>query len=220
MSHRRDCLPPQHAPPPPTHPHPLFCFLIRYGITDLAGQSLECGAAGTPARLACVDFALASMFGNGVLPNTMGPYLVHPSDADATAILSTFAAWNAFYDAHRGALAGWASLHLGRPTSRSVEATAHLSSGGGGGSEVALLALFNPAGAARQGSVGVSLYYAGLAPGAGVGVARVAPGAPNSWVRNATVGGDGAVGGGAFEVVVEYALPPRSYALFTLEALA
>jgi hypothetical protein len=46
-----------------------------YPVNYLAGQSTECGAPGTPPRLACVDFALASFYAAGVIPNPMGPYL-------------------------------------------------------------------------------------------------------------------------------------------------
>jgi hypothetical protein len=142
----------------------------------------------------------------------MGASLVPPADADAPALLALFAAWNAFYAAHRPILTSTASLHLARPTSRSVEATAHVDASPSAG-ERALLSLFNPAGSPRQGVLALPLYYAGLAPGVGVSLAcTTSPGAPLQWVLNATVGGDGR--GGVYDVIVPYTLPPRSYALF------
>ena len=132
---------------------------------------------------------------------------------DAPALLALFAAWNAFYAAHRPILTSTASLHLARPTSRSVEATAHLDPSPSA-AERALLSLVNPTLAARQGVLALPLYYAGLAPGVGVSVAcATGPSAP-VWVFNATVGGDAR--GGVYDVMVPYDLPPRSYAMFTV----
>ena len=187
-----------------------------YPVNFIAGQSAECGAPGTPARVACVDFALASFYAHGVIPNPMGPYLVAPGDADAAALLALFGAWNAFYAAHRPILTSVASLHLARPTSRSVEATAHVDASPGA-HERALLSLFNPTPRALQGVVALPLYYAGLAPGAGVSVASAqGPVAAPAWAFNATVGVDAR--GGVYDVMVPYSLPPRSYAMFVVTA--
>ena len=188
-----------------------------YPVNALAEQSTECGAPGTPQRLACADFALASFYAQGVIPNPMGASLAAPSDPDAPALLALFAAWNAFYASHRPILTSVASLHLARPTSRSVEATAHVDASPAAG-ERALLSLFNPAGTPRQGALALPLYYAGLAPGAGVSVAcTTSPSAPLQWAFNATVGADAR--GGVYDVMIPFALPPKSYALFIVTAI-
>ena len=128
------------------------------------------------------------------------------------AILALFGAWNAFYAKHRPILTSVASVHLARPTSRSVEATAHLDASPGA-AERCLLSLFNPTQSALSGKVALPLYYAGLAPGQVVSVLSAgAPAGQPAWLLNATVGADPE--GAIYEVMVPYALAARSYALF------
>ena len=182
-----------------------------YGIGNIAEGARECGAA----RLACVDFALASFYGGGVIPTVLAPALWQPADPDAALLQATFQNWTLFWAAHRRALGGWGSLHVGRPTSRQVEATAHFDASPGAEERV-LVSLLNPSPAALAGDVDVPLYYAGLAPGAAVSLWRVWPGAAQrELVRSAVVGGDG---GGVFDIRVGggLLLPPRSYAFFAV----
>lgn len=144
-----------------------------------------------------------------------------PSDPDAAAIEETYRNWTAYYVAHRPTFLGHASLHLRRPTSRAYEATAFLlnaaDAAAAGSAERALAVLYNPALAPASDTLELSLYYAGFAPGAAVVVSRVFPGAaPPVWVLNATVGEGGAAE--AYSVLVPFALPPRSYAMFSVSA--
>ena len=187
--------------------HSSGMFPINY----ISGQAAaECtGTNGKPPRLQCIDFALASFFGQGVVPNAMGPFLAPANDPDRAAILALFAGWNKFYAQYRGILTSPASLHLGRPTSRSLEVTAHLSPSL---PERGMVTLYNPTSSPMAGDVTVPLYYANFAPGALVSVAQVAPGAAPVWVKNCTVGAEGAV----YDIVFPYSVP--SYAVFLITA--
>ena len=185
-----------------------------YGIGDIAAAARACGASA--ARLACVDFALASFFGLGVPPTVVARSLFDPADADAGALLQTFSNWTAFFRAHRRVLAAPGVLHVGRPTSRAVEGVVHVDPAAPAGGERALVSLINPAARALAADVFVPLYYAGLPPGAPVSIWRVWPGAaPRELVRTAVVGQDG---GGVFDVRVEAALAPQAYAFFAVTA--
>ena len=95
-----------------------------YGMNDIAEASRSCDP--TPGRLACIDYALASFLGQGVVVDNVAPSLWSPGDADAAAIQATFANWSIFFVAHRPVLTSAASLHIARPTARALEATVHL----------------------------------------------------------------------------------------------
>jgi hypothetical protein len=184
-----------------------------YGIGDISEESRECGASA--ARLACVDFALSSFFGLGVPPTVVAPSLVPAADSDAPALLSIFKSWTDFFKAHRTILAAPASLHLGRPTSRSIEATVHLSASPTA-TERAFIALINPMSVTMSAAIDTPLYYAGLAPNTDVSIWRVTAGAATVFIRNATVGNDG---GGLFDVHIACEMPAQSYAFFVMTLL-
>ena len=185
-----------------------------YGIGDIAAA---CGAVGAgAARLACLDFALASFYTLGVPPTVVARSLWPPGDADADGLRATFANWTAFWRAHRPILQAAGALHLSRPTMRAVEGVLHVDPDPAA-AERALLSLVNPTAGALPGAVDVALYYAGFAPGSRVAISRVLPGgAPPTLLRTATVGADG---GGVFDVRVDPGdLPPRSYAVFAFSS--
>lgn len=183
-----------------------------YGIGNIAASSNSCGSGA--ARVACVDFALASFYSLGVLPTVVAASLWPPGDPDAAALQSAFGNWSAFWRAHRRILQAPGSTHISRPTMRATEAVVHVDPSPSA-AERALVSLVNPTAGALPSAVAVSLYYAGLAPGASVSIHRVFPGsAPPVLLRTATVGSDG---GGLFDVLIDAgALAPQSYALFTI----
>ena len=184
-----------------------------YGIGDIADAAKECGTGA--ARLACVDFALASFFSLGVQPTVVARSLWSPSDPDAAGLQEVFSNWTTFWRTNRRILQSSGSLHLSRPTMRAVEGVVHVDPTVPIPTVRAFLSLINPTAGALAGATYVPVYYAGLQPGAQVTIYRVLPGnAPPTLLRTATVGTDG---GGLFDVLVDPGdLPPRSYALFTI----
>lgn len=183
-----------------------------YGIGDIAAESRACGASA--ARLACVDFALASFFTLGVPPTVVAPSLWDPADPDAVSLAGTFRNWTMFFTEHRRILTAFGSLHVGRPTSRTVEGVVHVDASVGA-VERAFVSLLNPTENALPGAIDVPLYYAGLPPGASVNVWRVWPGdTPRVLVRTAVVGSDG---GGVYDIRIDPGdIPPQSYVLYAL----
>ena len=95
-----------------------------YGVGDVAGASRQCDPS--PGRLVCVDFALASFLGQGVVCDNVGASLWDPADPDAAKLAQIFSAWAAFFTTHRAILTSAASLHIVRPTARTLEARASL----------------------------------------------------------------------------------------------
>ena len=183
-----------------------------YGLNDLEGASRQCDPS--PGRLLCVDFALASFLGQGVIPDDVSPVLWDPSDPDAAAIRTIFSNWSSFFAAHRPVLTSAASVHIVRPSARAFEASAHLLSDATA-PERALLTLYNPSSTAVAGEeIALNLYYAGFAPGTQVTVSQVSPSsAPSAPVKH-TVGVDG----GVFDIVLPVAMEPATYALFVVAA--
>ena len=181
-----------------------------YGLGDLAQASLSCNPS--PGRLVCVDFALASFLGQGVVPDVVASQLWAPNDPDAVALQYIFANWSLFFATHRAVLTSAASLHITRPTSRGYEATAHLLSDPSA-TERAFVSVYNPTSASLSDTLAVSLYYAGIAPGQSVTVTAVAPGTKPAAPTTHTVGQDG---GAVYDVMIPLQLQPTSYALYVV----
>ena len=181
-----------------------------YGIGDIAS---DCRALDPiPGRLQCIDFALASFLGQGVVSDVVARVLWEPTDPQASQIQAIFSNWSAFFSKHRAILTSAASLHIVRPTSRSYEAIAHLLADLSA-PERAFVTLYNPTSSAISDHVAVSLYYAGLSPGTKVAVTQLSlwnvPGSANLHV----VGSDG---GAIYDVVIPFKLGAYSYALFSV----
>ena len=233
-----------------------------YGVSNAADAAQQCASDPSFGRLACLDFALASFYGQGIAMNPKGAFLVRmlpllpllcleagqhtlsrrlitpallllrrlllsclrqwdPSDPDAEAIEETYRNWTTYFVAHRPAFLGHASVHLRRPTSRAYEATAFLLNAADAAvartSERALAVLYNPTLEPAADTLELPLYYAGFAPGAAVVVSRVFPGdAPPERVLSTTVGEMGDAE--AYSILVPFALPPRTYAMFSVSA--
>ena len=73
----------------------------QIGVNDLSASSLTCGKPGSPARVACFDYALASGFGYGTIPSFRSASLWDPADADADKLQATISKWTAFFREHR-----------------------------------------------------------------------------------------------------------------------
>jgi hypothetical protein len=189
-----------------------------YGVNDIASASRQCDP--TPGRLVCVDFALASFLGQGVVSDNVAPSLFDPSDPDAAALTKIFKAWSDFFAAHRPILTSAASLHIVRPTARALEATVHLLADPAA-PERGLLTIYNPSSGALSDELPVNLYYAGYEPGSVVVVSDAAPatgldGTPRRAQSTHTVGADG----GLYDIVIGVALPPRSHAHYVISSAA
>ena len=185
-----------------------------YGLNNLASASLSCDPS--PGRLVCVDYALASFLGQGVVTDNVAPYMWSPSDPDAAALEAIFSQWAAFFTAHRPVLTSAASLHIVRPTARALEATVHLLPNATA-PERALLTVYNPSSAALADALPLNLYYAGFAPGDRVTVTDVTPvpgfrGDAATPLRAPTTHVVGADGGGVFDVLVAVNMPAMSHA--------
>jgi hypothetical protein len=181
------------------------------------GTVVDAAADGDQLRLLCVDFTLAGFFANGVAPVVVAASLWDPGDPQAVQLQQIYASWAAFYARYRRILTSPLSLHLSRPTSRSLEAVVHVDADAAAPVR-ALLAVVNPTGVAQAATVAVPLYYAGLAPGARVNVSTVSPAngsgtAAPVFIRTAVVGVQGAF----TDVPVAVDVPARAYSLFILE---
>jgi hypothetical protein len=199
----------------------------QIGVNDLASSSTACGPAGSAARRACFDFALASGYGLGTIPSFRSATLWHPGDPDAAALQATIAKWVNFFKTHRDLFTRGHMLHIARPDSRHVEATAYVCHNG---TERGMLTLFNPTNGTQNVSTALPLYYAGFKPGDKVSVARL-PTSSNSTLLAANRGGMfqgnetsaqtdthvvGSEGGAAYDIIVQSSLPPRSYVIFSV----
>jgi hypothetical protein len=196
-----------------------------YGMNNIAAASRQCDPS--PGRLACVDFALASFLGQGVVVDNVAASLWDPADADAAALAALFSLWSAFFISHRAILTSAASLHIVRPTARTLEATVHLLPDPAA-PERGMLTVYNPSTATITDTLPLNLYYAGFAPGDRVVVTDVTPApgvdapmpqqrrprrAPTSHI----VGADG---GGVFDISVGVDMTPASHAHFVVSAAA
>mmetsp|Transcript_34143 Transcript_34143/g.102956 ORF Transcript_34143/g.102956 Transcript_34143/m.102956 type:complete len:948 (-) Transcript_34143:12-2855(-) len=198
----------------------------QIGVNDLATSSLSCGKAGTAARVACFDYALASGYTFGTIPSFRAARLWDPADADATVLEATITKWVRFFVDHRDLFVAGHIMHIRRPDSRDYEAVAYVRSAVNV-TERALLSVLNPTTEVRAVNVTFPLYYAGFRPGDTVNVTRLPissrktsrnwaalhEAAPTSALH--TVGGEGA---GLYDVVVSCALPPKSYTVYTVAA--
>jgi len=59
------------------------------GVNDLASSSLDCGKAGSPQRVMCFDYGLASGYALGTIPSFRSSRLWDPADPDAAVLQST-----------------------------------------------------------------------------------------------------------------------------------
>ena len=112
-----------------------------------------------------------------------------------------------------------ASLHIVRPTARTLEATVHLLPDAAA-PERGLLTIYNPSSSAVSDALPVNLYYAGFAPGDAVTVTDVAPltGLPGAGPRRATTTHTVGADGGVFDVMVAINLPAMSHAHYVISA--
>jgi hypothetical protein len=190
-----------------------------YGVGDVAGASRQCDPS--PGRLVCVDYALASFLGQGVVCDNVGASLWDPADPDAAKLAQIYSAWAAFFTSHRAILTSAASLHIVRPTARTLEATVHLLPDAAA-PERGLLTIYNPSSSAVADTLPVNLYYANFAFGDTVTVTDAAPatGLPGAGPRRATTTHTVGADGGVYDVLVEVSLPPMSHAHYVISAAA
>ena len=193
-------------------------------MNDLAGSSIACGPAGSAARRACFDFALASGYALGTIPLFHSAQLWHSDDPDAEVLSATIAKWVHFFKTFRSIFTKGTMLHLARPDSRHVEATAYVQHNG---TEHGILTLFNPTSRTQRASTAVSLYYADFEPGDKASVTRLPISSDFAQIAGGHLQNDhaptnssthvvGSDGGAAYEIVVQYVMPPRSYAIFII----
>ena len=91
-----------------------------------------------------------------------------PDHESAAALEASVKRWTGFFREHRTRLLGMGRmLHLRRPTARFLEAVAHVTSDATEPLR-AVVGLVNPTSRGIADNITVSLYYAGLAPGATV----------------------------------------------------
>lgn len=181
-----------------------------YGVNSVVDAASSCDPH--PGRFACLNFALASFYGQGVVATFTGDRLWDPADPDAALIQATFKNWTTFFAAHRGILSLPGVAHLARPTTRSYEATAFYNPLASA-SERAFVALFNPTNATVVDSLAVPLYYAGIRFGTAVTVSLLSPTSAPVVVRSATVGDDG---GAIYDVMVPVSMPALSFAFVSV----
>jgi len=191
-----------------------------YGMNDISSASRQCDPS--PGRLTCIDFALASFLGQGVVVDNVAASLWDPNDADAAILQSIFSAWSQFFISHRPILTSAASLHVVRPTSRSLEATLHLIPDTTS-TERGMITIYNPSSVAFSAEViPINLYYANYSPGNSVTITDVTPIMPPGVAfytnRRAPsthiVGSDG---GGLFDVLLSIDMPAMSHAHFVIQ---
>jgi hypothetical protein len=184
-----------------------------YGIGYVADDAKVCDPY--PGRWACLNFALASFYGQGVVPTMMSATLWDPTDPDASTVEATFKNWTTFFSAHRPILTSPAVTHLVRPTTRSYEAISFFSPLPTA-PERGFVAVYNPSNTTVSDTLSVPLYLAGIRPGTVVTINHVVPGpAAPTFVRKATVGDDG---GAIFDVSVPVSLSAYSYAFYSISA--
>lgn len=188
-----------------------------YGIGDPQNNAKQCDPF--PGRLRCVDYALASFYGQGVVPNAVSSMLWdEQNDPEWSAIRDIYTNWTSFFTAHRPILTSVQVVHLKKPSMRGYEATVFLSPSATA-TERAFVSVFNPTNSTITASLMAPLYYANIRPLTTVSIWQVSMpysgGGSNAnvFLRNATVGDDG---GSIYDVSVPLALPPASYAFFTV----
>ena len=196
-----------------------------YGMGNIASSSRQCDPS--PGRFACIDYALASFLGQGVVVDNVAASLWDPTDPDASVVQAILLAWSQFFIAHRPILTSAASLHIVRPTSRMLEATVHLIPDTTA-VERGMITIYNPSSVATMAGelIPVNLYYANFVPGDSVTISDVTPVMPPGvTVHKQNVHAPsthivGSDGGGLFDVMLSIALPPMSHAHFVIQATA
>jgi hypothetical protein len=199
----------------------------QIGVNDLAASSLSCGAAGTPARLMCFDYALASSYAYGTIHQFRATKLWSPTDPDAARLEATISKWIGFFKLYRDMFVGGHLIHIHRPDSRSVEAVAYVRPPADGVVVRGILSVLNPTDEVIYANITLSLYYAGFGPNVAVTVNKI-PISTNATTRlwsavesrtnttvTHTVGQEGA---GLYDIVVPCVLPPTSYYFFSVTA--
>ena len=138
----------------------------QYTVDDLVGRCTNDPLQTDLVR--CVDFVLGGFYLFGTQPFFHAVELWDPDHEHAAALEASVKRWTGFFRQYRERMLGMGRmLHLRRPTARFLEAVAHVTSDA---SEPlrAVVGLVNPTSKGLADNVTVSLYYAGLAPGATV----------------------------------------------------
>ena len=138
----------------------------QYTVDDLVGRCTNDPLQTDLVR--CVDFVLGGFYLFGTQPFFHAVELWDPLHKDAAALEASVKRWTGFFRQYRERMLGMGRmLHLRRPTARFLEAVAHVTSDA---SEPlrAVVGLVNPTSRGIADNITVSLYYAGLAPGATV----------------------------------------------------
>ena len=138
----------------------------QYTVDDLVGRCTSDPLQTDLVR--CVDFVLGGFYLFGTQPFFHSVALWDPEHEHAAELEASVTRWTGFFKAYRERLLGKGRmLHLRRPTARFLEAVAHVTSDA---SEPlrAVVGLVNPTSRGIADNITVSLYYAGLAPGATV----------------------------------------------------
>ena len=138
----------------------------QYTVDDLVGRCTNDPLQTDLVR--CVDFVLGGFYLFGTQPFFHAVELWDPSDKHAAALEASVTRWTGFFRQYRERMLGMGRmLHLRRPTARFLEAVAHVTADP---SEPlrAIVGLVNPTSKGLADNITVSLYYAGLAPGATV----------------------------------------------------
>ena len=195
----------------------------QYTVDDLVGRCTNDPLQTDLVR--CVDFVLGGFYLFGTQPFFHAVELWDPFDKHAAALEASVTRWTGFFREHRTRLLGMGRmLHLRRPTARFLEAVAHVTADP---SEPlrAIVGLVNPTSRGIADNITVSLYYAGLAPGATVvasvlnadaaaATSRPLPAASTRFV----VGRDPAAS--LFEIVLPVKVDAFSYASIGLSLVA
>ena len=138
----------------------------QYTVDDLVGRCTNDPLQTDLVR--CVDFVLGGFYLFGTQPFFHAVELWDPLHKDAAALEASVTRWTGFFRQYRERMLGMGRmLHLRRPTARFLEAVAHVTADP---SEPlrAIVGLVNPTSKGLADNITVSLYYAGLAPGATV----------------------------------------------------
>jgi hypothetical protein len=182
----------------------------QIGVNDLAASSLACGAAGTPQRVACYDWGLASGYAMGTIPSFHAPHLWDPADPDAPKLKGLVNKWIAFFKTHRLLFASGNMLHIRRPDSRGYEAVGFAMPG-----TPTVITVFNPSQETIKTNVTVPLYYSGLPHGSKVSSSLQAVSTGAGGGTTHVIGQEGA---GMFDIKLQVNMPGASYAVFTIRA--
>ena len=164
----------------------------QYTVDDLVGRCTN-----DPLQIdvvQCVDFVIGGFYLFGTQPFFHAVALWEPGHKHASELGASVKRWTGFFKAYRQRMLGTGRmLHLRRPTARFLEAVAHVTSDAAEPLR-AIVGLVNPTSRGIVDNVTVSLYYAGLAPGAAVvasvlnadGPAAIKSAAPRNsdWLRS------------------------------------